>query len=380
MSISANGGAISLTLDPSSLAYSVALSGDPWFDSKGADGGYAFSAEGTVSLSDKTLKPIGEPKAGNGIDATGAFSSLSISFARAASAGTDAEWVATFKAYENRSALVFGQRWIKGSSVAKGGSTFPSLHQVNAKSQLGTLEYTGASCGFMVGAQGEFPGITGGSSKGYIVISPQDTTGTGAPATLVIGPVTEHFADQARNEENSLVYGMAPTFESVPAGYEIETVLVASVRSNGKSHKSRKSKLDARESKAAQAQPERASIASGGVNAALMEFGDFLLARHNKTRTRGDHKPETAYIGYSTTGYYFYNLCDCLDKPVPTAVSGGKPDPRNRQTCVNSPIPARFLQEAATPGVCTSYADTLIAVNAALKEQGIAIKHFLLDR
>jgi hypothetical protein len=61
-------------------------------------------------------------------------------------------------------------------------------------------------------------------------------------------------------------------------------------------------------------------------------------------------------------------------------VSGGKPDPHNRQTCVNSPIPVRFLQEAATPGVCASYADTLIAANAALKEQGIAIKHFLLDR
>ena len=31
------------------------------------------------------------------------------------------------------------------------------------------------------------------------------------------------------------------------------------------------------------------------------------------------------------------------------------------------------------PGVCSSYADTLIAVNAALEEQGIPIKHFLLD-
>jgi hypothetical protein len=29
--------------------------------------------------------------------------------------------------------------------------------------------------------------------------------------------------------------------------------------------------------------------------------------------------------------------------------------------------------------VCASYADTLIAVTAALKEQGIAIRHFLLD-
>ena len=43
-----------------------------------------------------------------------------------------------------------------------------------------------------------------------------------------------------------------------------------------------------------------------------MAFGDFLLARHNKTRARGNHKQETEYIGYSTTAFYFYNLCDCL--------------------------------------------------------------------
>lgn len=51
----------------------------------------------------------------------------------------------------------------------------------------------------------------------------------------------------------------------------------------------------------------------------------------------------------------------------------------NRQTCVNSPIPSKYLQDATTPGVCGSYADTLLAVNAALKEQTIPIKHFLLD-
>ena len=34
---------------------------------------------------------------------------------------------------------------------------------------------------------------------------------------------------------------------------------------------------------------------------------------------------------------------------------------------------------SGVPGVCSSYADTLIAVNAALEDQGIPIKHFLLD-
>ena len=70
----------------------------------------------------------------------------------------------------------------------------------------------------MVGAQGEFPGITGGPDKGYIAIAPRDTTGAGAEASLSIGPVTEHFSNQARNSNASLVYGLAPTFAFVPAG------------------------------------------------------------------------------------------------------------------------------------------------------------------
>jgi hypothetical protein len=371
MMLSAGGGALSLTLDQASLAYEVGVRGRPWFNSGGADAGYAFSADGTTfSLAKHSLQPVGVPVRGNGTDASGAFASISVSFARAAAAdAADAEWTATFKAYRNRPALVFAQHWAKPVGSAKGGSTFPSLRQIGSQPQLGTLEYTGASCGFMVGPHAEFPGIAGGSAQGYTVIAPRDTSGNGTEATLAIGPVTEHFANQARNEENSLVYGIGPTFESVPEGYELETVLVASTLDE---------KEDGR-SPGDPADPARASIASGGVNGALMTFGDFLLARHNKTRARGDHNQETAFLGYSTTGFYFYNLCDCLDEPRPTAVSGGKPDPHNRQTCSSSPIPARFLKDAATPGRCASYADTLIAANAALQEQGIPIKHVLLD-
>ena len=84
----------------------------------------------------------------------------------------------------------------------------------------------------MVGAKGEFPGITGGSGKGYIVLTPRDTVGGGAAASLALGPVSEHFANQARNGGDSLLYGMAPTFDFVPAGFTIETILVASAKSD----------------------------------------------------------------------------------------------------------------------------------------------------
>ena len=45
--------------------------------------------------------------------------------------------------------------------------------------------------------------------------------------TFAVGPVTEHFANQGKNGDS--LYGMADTFEFVPPGYTIETVLVATV-------------------------------------------------------------------------------------------------------------------------------------------------------
>merc|ERR1711969_283112 len=49
----------------------------------------------------------------------------------------------------------------------------------------------------------------------------------------------------------------------------------------------------------------QASVPAGGVNAALFEYGDFLLSRHGKQRALGNHKTETEYLGYSTTAFYF---------------------------------------------------------------------------
>ena len=98
------------------------------------------------------------------------------------------------------------------------------------------------------------------------------------------------------------MYGAAKTFTSVPPGYTLETVLVATTATEP-----------------ASSDPDRASIPRGGVNAALFSYGDYVLARHKKVRARGSHNTETAFLGYSTTGFYFYNLCDCTDVPAPTA-------------------------------------------------------------
>jgi hypothetical protein len=375
------------------------VQGKAWFDSSSSEtGGYAATLTGGyATLANNRLVAVGPPVKSTGMsDAAGPYDAITIQFAQGGGVasnvnhhhtnhtGKKVEWTASLKAYHLRPAIVFAQTWNKAVSKAKGGSVFPTLHHVGTE-QLGTLEYTGASCGFMVSARGQggggaaegFPAISGGSSQGYIAIVPRDVDGSGSTAALTIGPVTEHFANQASADmkAKNLNYGLASTFESVPFNYTLETVLVASTTTTSAAGGSPKPGEGS-----AAAGTSHATIPDGGVNAALMQFGDFLLARHNKTRALGNHKQETEYLGYSTTAFYFYNLCDCLDTPASTARSGpGIPDPHNRQTCTKSPIPAKYLNGASTPGVCASYADTLIAVNAALEEQGVPIKHFLLD-
>jgi hypothetical protein len=94
-----------------------------------------------------------------------------------------------------------------------------------------------------------------------------------------------------------------------------------------------------------------------------------VLARHSKTRAVGDHNLETQYLGYSTTAFYFYNLCDCANPKAAAA------DTHNRFKCASaggsSPIPSQYLQRSSVAGTCDSYGDTLLAVDAALTEQNI---------
>ena len=127
---------------------------------------------------------------------------------------------------------------------------------------------------------------------------------------------------------------------------------------------------------------QRASVSEGGVNAALFQYGDAQLAYYGKQRARGDARPEARYLGYSTTAFYFYNQCDCLD-PAPKDPSG-RPNPHVRRSCgakgaASTPIPARFLQRSAVRGTCQSYEDTLLAVDAALREAEIPYGNMLLD-
>ena len=177
MPIVLKSGGLSLQLDPQTLNYQIAVGGTQYFDAGGSTGGYAYSTGGTqFNLRTGGLRLLGQPVISSGSDTLGTFDSVGLSFTRANVSSV--EWVATFRAYANRNgAIVFEQAWPAGAPLAR-GSVFPSLRQT-IPGRIGTLEYTGSSCGFMVSPRGSFPDISGGSSKGYIVLAPQDVTGSG---------------------------------------------------------------------------------------------------------------------------------------------------------------------------------------------------------
>ena len=86
-----------------------------------------------------------------------------------------------------------------------------------AASALGTLEYSGSSCGFMVSAKGSYPGITGGHSRGMIAIVPNANAPRLAGSALALGPVREMFVNQAsQGKDGALGYGVGSSFAQLP--------------------------------------------------------------------------------------------------------------------------------------------------------------------
>jgi hypothetical protein len=264
--------------DPMKGSFTVSVDNEVWFTSAPIQ----FSANTeSYSTADGGLTLSGSSN-GTGTDGAGEYA-----FIRADWVSKSAVKFSTvIKGYSGgRSNIVFQSIWPDGAQHTT-GNLFPGLLQ-NTTTQLGTLEYTGSSCGFMVASQKTFS-IRGGRGKGLVAIVPQSTSvGEGPSASLALGPVTEHFANQGVHLDGGIGYGMAPTFNFAPPGYTVETVLVATSQAHPSPGDS---------------QPERQSMPTGGANAALAEYGDYVLARHQKTRAGPNATNEVAHIGYSTTG------------------------------------------------------------------------------
>ena len=275
--LSASTGALKVNVSNDGKTFSVMVEDETWFYSGDAtvtiDGQQWSVLNGTLALMSTNST--------RGSDAAGQYDALSFDWG----VGGISTWTTTYKAYDQSPpTIVFQQTYNVAILDAEGGSRFPDL-ALSKRAPIGALEYTGESCGFMVESHPSVSSIRGGNGNGAIVLSPQDVTGRGANASLAVGPVTEFFVNTAYS--GGVSYGVAPTFTSIPYGFVVETALVAAIASN------------------ASTDGIRASIPGGGTNAALAAYGDFVLARHGKTRAAGDINNITKYLGYSTTGSAF---------------------------------------------------------------------------
>ena len=97
---------------------------------------------------------------------------------------------------------------------------------------------------------------------------------------------------------------------------------------------------------------------SGAAAGAFMRWGDFLLEEYGQVRTPPAANAWISQLGYSTTGTFHYNPCDC-------------PGNRNRSVCPAANNPRM-------PG-CKTYQDTLLQVQSYGERSGIPYRWWLID-
>lgn len=105
-------------------------------------------------------------------------------------------------------------------------------------------------------------------------------------------------------------------------------------------------------------QRQQSSVSyAGTVAASFMAWGDVLLRYHQKRRVASNASVVISSIGYSTTGIYHYNPCDCINNSDGESCSTSNPH---------------------LPG-CKTYEDTLLAVYADAAKRNISYSWWLID-
>ena len=131
---------------------------------------------------------------------------------------------------------------------------------------------------------------------------------------------------------DSLKFGLQGLLHSVPPGFSTEVVLTY-----GKQ--------------------------GGTISNAFVSWGNVLLKRAGGQRTPPHQTPWISELGYSTTGSYHYNPCDCPSNP-----SG--------EICPPSDVPN---PNPHLPANCSTYEDTLHAVNRDALQRGLPFQWWLID-
>lgn len=253
-------------------SYAVSFDGKPWLSSS-ADA-FVASYDGRLHTSrDGSLKADSAPVPISGSDVLGAFSGYSVAF-------NGGVYVASFRLYSARSALIFQQAFPRGlagmnasdnvDDVATGFPSFGPTEMLNSTA-VGFLSWSGD---MSKGHHGLWNATSNnaqlGSESGPLTLF--DATG----ASVVLSPASGFMTAQlalASACGGALCAGHNGKVTDVPAGWTLETALVGGT----------------------------------GINDTVMALGDLLLTRGGKTRTAADADLTISTLGWwSDNGAFYY--------------------------------------------------------------------------
>jgi len=284
--------AVALTaVDNATATFSVEVHGETWF-SAGApasvrSNGKLYVADGKGSAT--SLVPVGPPVVDTGRDSAGAFTKWTWAWSVPGMPGDGGHFLTTARLYS--STVVFGQTFVADFVGTATGdkdkiiSSFPSFGYAasDVAAKRGFLQFGGdmTGSGYQLGELGISHGKLGSGITGTapLVIFDEQLS-----SSVVLSPFSNFMAasqsvDETLLHGGTLSYGVMGNVSAVPAGYELETVLV---------------------------------LSRGGISAAMMAWGDVLLERYGKTRDGAwDGRDVTLqYLGYSTDNgaFYYYNM------------------------------------------------------------------------
>lgn len=247
-------------------------------------------------------------------------------------------WVTKFRCYNKSGLVVFTQIFPDGLVSTKRGpgsaertinrpsTAFPSFGMPRTALGMATFQGQNAAPTTQVGTWPE--ATRGGYDGGPFAVFTKDLQ----EGIAVLSPLT-HFMSVLHAklfDDDALSFGLGGLYHNVSAGFSVDFVASFSYPPQMNS-------------------PEGNRFA-GLMARAWMAWGDVLLRQYNQKRTRADASPWISQLGYSTTGVFHYNPCDCQGNA-------------NRSYCNDDNNPLM--------PTCHTYEDTLLQVHAYAQSVGI---------
>ena len=305
LSLGAPPGQLGYSVSADGTSYAVTMDGTAWLQSSRA--AYIIRSGGqTLSTANGGLTFDSAPTPSSGSDALGAWSGAAVSF-------NSGLFVATFKLYAGRNALSLEQRFPRGlagmaldvtAADADLTTAFPAFKSPEA-GKLAYVSWTNCMCNGNVGIYGgNGQGANIGPESGPLALY------NAAGVALVLSPGSAFMTGQLAhanivNDTGCLASGHNGMVTDVPAGWTYDTLFVG----------------------------------GASVNDTTLAWGDALLARTGKTRTKADADLVVSTLGYWTDNgaLYLANL-----QPLLSPIQGGEGCPSlRRSTLAATKTPSR---------------------------------------